>query len=161
MNRWDALTQQISEALKARQLGPIVFARLVWQSVTPAKQLVPKLAQLLQTLSQWMQQTPEKLHVIRSPDERDVTLIVEFHPSATAVMSHVQSSKAINPGQSMAVKTVDDAATLSLDLFLLGTQGAIYLDGTQADWPHEPLIIPDLPTTHPLYQQIERLWVNN
>ncbi|GBD36938.1 hypothetical protein HRbin36_02067 [bacterium HR36] len=156
MTRWDTLIQQVNEILQARRLGTLVFARCMWQSDTPPAQLPPKLARWLDVLSQWMQPAPEKIQLTRTTDHRDVTLLVEFRPSATAVISHVESRPLAAATSSVPSATCHHC--LGVDLFLLGTQGAIYLDGTQADWPHERLAVPDLPAQHPLRLQVEKVW---
>lgn len=158
MNRWDALTNQVSELLKVRRVGSLVFARCVWQSDTPLPQVPAKLARLLEALSQWMQQVPSQLHLERGGVAEDSTLVVEFHPSATAILTHLRWPRSDSPGGTKPAIAAQLGRTLGLDLFLLGTLGAVYLDGTQSDWPHDPLTIPDVPANHPLRQQIESIW---
>lgn len=158
MDRWETFLQQVHELLKTRRLGALVFARCVWQSATPTTQLLPKLARLLETLALWMQQAPDSIRLSHTPDNRDITLVVEFKPSATAVISHIGLPAASSASAPTSAGTMVHTQPLGLDLFLLGTQGAVYLDGTQADWPHQPLIVPDLPQQHPVYQQMARIW---
>ncbi|MCS7015920.1 MAG: hypothetical protein NZM42_07370 [Gemmatales bacterium] len=161
MNRWETLVQQIAEVLRTRRLGPLVFARWVWQSATPLAQLPPKLACLLELLSQWMQQPAETMTMVRSDDGRDVTLIVTLRPSATAVITHLANEPAHQTVPRENAWSPEYPRPVGLDLFLLGTQGAIHLDGTQADWPHQPLLVPDLPAGHPVRARVERLWQGN
>jgi len=167
VDRWETFVQQVTRALQSRRLGPLVFARCYWESDTPPEQLPPKLARLLHTLAEWMQQAPEKLHLTRTPDGTDLTMVVEFRPSATAVISHARRSEVSRPpaaGETGAARNSAEpmplciARQLGFDLFLLGTQGAVYLDGTQADWPDEPLYIPDLPAEHPVSKQVAQVW---
>ncbi|MCS7168187.1 MAG: hypothetical protein RMI91_03345 [Gemmatales bacterium] len=157
MNRWDSLIQQVTQLLQVRRLGSLVFARCVWQSPTPHAQLAPKLARLLDALCQWMQQPPECIRANRSADNRDTTLVVELRPFALAVITHIAVAPSDQTSAQSDAYMRGYVRPLGLDLFLLGTLGAVYLDGTQADWPHEPLLIPDLPPDHPLRNQVEHV----
>ena len=166
VDRWNTFVQQVGEALRTRRLGPLVFARIHWESDTPLEKLPPKLARLVETLTQWMQQAPEKLYLTCQAELANVTLVVEFRPSAMAIVSHTRgfadlhSPTSAGGGDAEAAKPkgFPNIRQLGLDLFLLGTQGAIYLDGTQADWPGQPLVVPDLPADHPVYKQLTQVW---
>jgi hypothetical protein len=90
VDRWNTFVQQVGEALRVRRLGPLVFARCHWESDTPLEKLPPKLARLVETLAQWMQQPPERFYLTRKAELASVTLVVEFRPSATAIVSHAR-----------------------------------------------------------------------
>ncbi len=166
VDRWNTFVQQVGEALRVRRLGPLVFARCHWESDTPLEKLPSKLARLVETLAQWMQQAPEQFHLTRHIELANVTLVVEFRPSATAIVSHTRGFVAWHAPTSAGGGDTEAAKTkayphirpLGLDLFLLGTQGAIYLDGTQSDWPGDPLLVPDLPADHPIHKQLAQVW---
>ncbi len=166
VDRWNTFVQQVGEALRVRRLGPLVFARCHWESDTPLEKLPPKLARLVETLAQWMQQPPERFYLTRKAELASVTLVVEFRPSATAIVSHARgfadlhapTSAGVSDTEAAKPKAFPGIRPLGLDLFLLGTQGAIYLDGTQDDRPGDPLVVPDLPADHPIHKQLAQVW---
>jgi hypothetical protein len=106
VDRWNTFVQQVGEALRVRRLGPLVFARCHWESDTPLEKLPPKLARLVETLAQWMQQPPERFYLTRKAELASVTLVVEFRPSATAIVSHARGFADLHVPTSAGVSAI-------------------------------------------------------
>lgn len=111
-----------------KKVGTPVFVRYLLFSQDKKSEPSTALASLLQIANNWIGQPLDRLFAVGSAATGNVTLTCEFRGGATALLSWSTSP----------------ARGIGADIFVLGSNGAIYHDGGHDNLWDQP---PELPAT--------------
>jgi hypothetical protein len=115
----DDLARAVQGVLAGKRVGKPVFVRFTLHGPGKAEDIVPRLAGMVGAVRQWVGEPLARLYAIGSPRSGQVSLALQFHEGASALVSFARG------------KPHGDG----IDLLLLGNHGSICYDsGTGPAW---------------------------
>lgn len=111
------LHRAVQATLTSKRLGQPVFVRYLWHSLDKPETVLPRLAQLADTVTAWLGQTLERVYAVGGIASGQVSLTLGYREGGSALVSWARSP---TPGD-------------GVDLMVLGNRGAIYHDAGGAD----------------------------
>lgn len=125
------LHRAVAAAVASKRLGVIVFVRCTVQDAE-AKNGVPRLAQTLAAVREWVGQKVDRLYATSHSDGGQIAVTLQFAEGATALVSFVQSRPRGD----------------GVDLLVLGNHGSLTHDAGHAELSDEPFDV-ELPPPEP------------
>jgi hypothetical protein len=130
----------IEVTLASHRLGRPVFVRYHWYGPEHADAVLCRLAQLTAVVRAWLDSDLDRLHAVANPDRSHVSLTLQFHGGATALIGFAHARP----------------AEARVDLMILGQRGALYQEDGNLLLPEErPEPLPESPD-QTLLHRIER-----
>ncbi len=110
------LHRAVQSTLASKRLGQTVFVRYLLHNQDRPDAALPRLAQLTAAVREWVGQPLERVYAVGAPKSGQVSLTLEFHGGATALVSW---AAAPHRGD-------------GIDLTVVGNRGALYHDAGSA-----------------------------
>lgn len=117
------LHRTVQATLDSKRLGRPVFVRYTLQGKDPAAAVLPRLAQTLEVIRNWLGQPLATIYATGSVESGQVSLTLQFTGGASAQVSYARTEPRGD----------------GVDLMVIGNHGAIYHDAGSAElWDEVP-----------------------
>lgn len=124
MRTLDDFHRAVQSTLATKRLGTPVFVRYLLQGPIAVRAVPSFLAQIVHTVSTWLDQDLHRIYALGAVKSRHVTLTLEYDRGASSQLTWAGAPQ--NPG---------------LDLILVGNRGALYHDtGLANPWQRFPAL---------------------